>query len=82
MLLAKEGVRVTVVEQSSQVGGRTSAIDGGGYRFDVGPTFFMYPRILEEIFSATGHDLRQEVDMVKLDPKYRIHFGAPYLRPF
>ncbi|XHR29628.1 MAG: phytoene desaturase family protein [Chthoniobacteraceae bacterium] len=76
MLLAKEGMRVTVVEQSGRIGGRTSAIEEGGYRFDVGPTFFMYPRVLEEIFSATGHDLHREVEMVRLDPQYRITFGA------
>ena len=30
------------------MGGRTSAIEGDGYRFDLGPTFFLYPQILEE----------------------------------
>ena len=76
MLLAKAGLRVTVVEQSGRIGGRTSAIEANGYRFDVGPTFFMYPRVLEELFAATGHDLHKEVQLVKLDPQYQITFGA------
>jgi phytoene desaturase len=76
MLLAKAGLEVTVVEKQSRVGGRTSAIEGGGYRFDLGPTFFLYPQILQEIFQEVGRDLLSEVPMVKLDPQYRLVFGA------
>ena len=56
MLLAKAGLDVTVIEKQPHVGGRTSAIEGAGYRFDLGPTFFLYPQILEEIFTAVGRD--------------------------
>ena len=52
MLLAREGLEVTVVEKQPRVGGRTSVIEGDGYRFDLGPTFFLYPQILDEIFAA------------------------------
>jgi phytoene desaturase len=76
MLLAKAGLEVTVVEKQSRVGGRTSVIEGDGYRFDLGPTFFLYPQILEEIFSAVGRDLHREVPMKQLDPQYRLIFGA------
>ena len=43
LLLAAAGLRVTVLERSDRVGGRTSALTGEGFRFDVGPTFFLYP---------------------------------------
>jgi len=76
MLLAKAGLEVTVTESQPRVGGRTSAIEGDGYRFDLGPTFFLYPQILEEIFTAVGRDLHREVPMKKLDPQYRLIFGA------
>jgi len=76
MLLAKAGVEVTVVEKQPRVGGRTSAIEADGYRFDLGPTFFLYPQILQEIFQAVGRDLFKEVPMTKLDPQYRLVFGA------
>ena len=42
----------------------------------LGPTFFLYPRVLEEIFRAAGTTLQSEVEMVRLDPQYRIQFGA------
>src|SRR5512137_2820456 len=76
MLLAKAGLEVTVLEKQPRVGGRTSAIEGDGYRFDLGPTFFLYPQILEEIFATVGRDLHREVPMKKLDPQYRLIFGA------
>ena len=76
ILLASAGLRVKVIERLSGVGGRTSAIAAGGFRFDLGPTFFLFPRVLEEIFAAAGASLRDEVEMVRLDPHYRIVFGA------
>jgi len=57
------------------VGGRTSSIEADGFKFDLGPTFFLYPRVLEEIFAAAGASLGAEVEMVRLDPQYRIIFG-------
>jgi hypothetical protein len=41
----------------------------------LGPTFFLFPRVLEEIFAAAGASLRSEVEMVRLDSHYRIVFG-------
>ena len=76
MLLAKAGAKVTLLEKQPRVGGRTSVIEGEGYRFDLGPTFFLYPQILQEIFQEVGRDLYTEVPMTKLDPQYRITFGA------
>jgi phytoene desaturase len=76
MLLTRAGLQVTVLERSANVGGRTSTIQGDGFRFDLGPTFFLYPRVLAEIFQAVGRDLREEVELVRLDPQYRLIFGG------
>lgn len=76
MLLAKAGMDVTILEKQPRVGGRTSAIEAEGYRFDLGPTFFLYPQVLQEIFQEVGRDLFKEIPMTKLDPQYRIIFGA------
>jgi phytoene desaturase len=76
ILLACSGVDVTIVEKRSQVGGRTSTIHRDGFKFDTGPTFFLYPRVLREIFGAAGFDLEAEIPMVRLDPQYRIVYGS------
>ena len=75
ILLAAAGVKVKVLERLPTIGGRTSAIEANGFKFDLGPTFFLYPRVLEEIFAAAGTSLRAEMQMVRLDPQYRIMFG-------
>ena len=76
LLLAKSGVKVTIVEKREDVGGRTATIHQDGFKFDIGPTFFLYPRVLKEIFAAAGYDLNREVPMTRLDPQYRLVFGG------
>ena len=76
VLLAAEGRRVRVLERLPMVGGRTSSIVSDGFQFDLGPTFFLYPRVLDEIFQTAGTSLQAEVEMVRLDPQYRLIFGA------
>ena len=74
-LLAKAGARVTVVERLPHLGGRTSTFNAQGFRFDHGPTFFHYPRVLESILDSIGYNLWRELDLVQLDPQYRLVFG-------
>lgn len=76
MLLQRSGVQVTVVEKNKRVGGRTSTLEQDGFKFDIGPTFFLYPRVLKEIFADSGFDLDREVPMRRLDPQYRLVFGS------
>ncbi len=76
ILLAAAGRKVKVIERMATVGGRTSSIQADGFRFDLGPTFFLYPRVLDEIFRTAGTTLRDEVELVRMDPQYRIQFGA------
>jgi phytoene desaturase len=76
ILLAQAGLHVTILERLPRVGGRTSAIEANGFRFDLGPTFFLYPRILAEIYTAAGYNLYEEIDLIRLDPQYRLVYGA------
>lgn len=74
MLLAAKGCDVNVFERRSRVGGRTSHLVKEGFTFDIGPTFFLYPELLAEIFAESGADLEEEVELVRLDPQYRLVF--------
>ncbi|MBL9136347.1 MAG: phytoene desaturase [Verrucomicrobiales bacterium] len=76
ILLASSGVKVSIFERLPVVGGRTSTLESGGFKFDLGPTFFLYPQVLREIFAAGGASLDDEVPMTRLDPQYRLIFGA------
>ncbi len=76
MLLSRAGAAVTVFERHGKVGGRSASIEGGGFRFDMGPTFFLYPRVLEDIFAACGRDVHRAVELIRLDPQYDLIFEA------
>ena len=81
MLLAAEGADVTVFEKDPVVGGRTKTIGADGFRFDVGPTFFLYPQILQGIFARCGLEMADYVELRRVDPSYRLIFeGGPEVR--
>ncbi len=79
LLLAASGLDVTVFESQPVIGGRTARIElpseRGTYAFDRGPTFFLMPYVLEEIFEAAGHDLHEHAELSRLDPMYRLLLG-------
>ena len=75
LLLAAQGVEVLLFERDAVVGGRTQTFaTPEGYRFDVGPTFFLYPKVLSQIFAACGERLEDHVELKRLDPQYRLVF--------
>lgn len=71
MLLANSGADVTVLERHGRVGGRSATIEHNGFRFDRGPTFFLFGEVLERIFSACGRTLSREIDLMRVEPMYR-----------
>lgn len=75
LLLAKAGLKVKILEKSNVVGGRTKLVHKDGFTFDNGPTFFHYPEVTEEIFNAIGLDAHKELELIKIDPNYRLIFG-------
>lgn len=74
MLLAQKGYDVELFEKQSYVGGRTSEIRMGDYKFDMGPTFLNMLYIAEEIFDLTGRDIRDYVELYDLNPMYQLIF--------
>ncbi|WNQ10024.1 phytoene desaturase family protein [Paenibacillus aurantius] len=81
MLLASQGYEVTVYEKQPFVGGRTSRVQLGDYRFDCGPTFLMMPYLLEELFASAGRSVHDYVKLVELDTLYRLRFGEMDFEP-
>jgi phytoene desaturase len=72
--LADAGADVRVLEKNEQLGGRASRLHAEGFRFDMGPSWYMMPDVFERFF---GHFDRQPSDyyeLEQLDPHYRIFF--------
>jgi phytoene desaturase len=74
-LLQSRGFSVTLFESREKVGGRNSQISLGDFRFDTGPTFFLMPQVLAEIFQKSGKALEDYLKLKRLDPLYTLDFG-------
>jgi phytoene desaturase len=72
--LAQAGYRVTIFEKNTHPGGRVSIIEKDGFRFDTGPTLFLMPTMFSETYRALGEKMEDHLDLVRIDPTYRVHF--------
>ncbi|MDH7515605.1 MAG: phytoene desaturase family protein [Bacteroidota bacterium] len=73
--LQARGIAVTLFEKNGQVGGRASQLVRDGYTFDMGPSLVTAPDILDAVFQAGGKSMRDFVELVPLDPFYRVYFS-------
>ncbi|WP_265520278.1 phytoene desaturase family protein [Oerskovia flava] len=71
-LLARGGARVTLLERHDQVGGRAGTLEVDGFRFDTGPSWYFMPEVFEHFFALFGEDVDEHLDLVPLDPSYRV----------
>jgi diapolycopene oxygenase len=72
--LAARGYRVILFERNEWVGGKAAQLEGEGFRFDMGPTILTLPSVLRRIFAEAGRDIRDYLEMVRLDPQWRCFF--------
>ncbi|TFD58570.1 phytoene desaturase [Cryobacterium sp. Hh7] len=73
-LLAREGHEVTLLEARSELGGRAGVWNTDGFRFDTGPSWYLMPEVFEHFYRLLGTSAAEQLDLVKLDPGYRVHF--------
>jgi 1-hydroxy-2-isopentenylcarotenoid 3,4-desaturase len=73
-LLARGGARVTLLERHDTVGGRAGTLEVDGFRFDTGPSWYFMPEVFEHFFALLGERVEDHVDLVRLDPAYRVFF--------
>lgn len=75
-LLARDGHEVRVLERGSRPGGRAGVIRRDGFTFDTGPSWYLMPRVFDHFFALAGTSTDAELDLVRLDPGYRV-FSEP-----
>ena len=73
--MAKAGFHVTVLEKNEQIGGRASLMELGGFKFDMGPSWYWMPDIFERFFADFGRKVSDFYQLEKLSPGYRVYFG-------
>jgi len=72
--LRAAGLHVTLLEKRERIGGRAYQLKEKGYTFDMGPSLLTAPSIIDSVFRAAGRRLQDYVDLVPLDPYYRVFF--------
>lgn len=73
-LFARKGYDVTLVEKNANLGGRANIFSADGFKFDMGPSWYLAPDIFEHFFRLMGERVEDHLDLVKLSPSYRIFF--------
>lgn len=72
--MANKGYKVTVFEANEKAGGKLTQSIEKGYRFDMGPSVFTMPTLVDELFIISGKNPRDYFDYLSLDPVYRYFY--------
>jgi len=70
-LLAKAGMKVQLFEANNSLGGRADVWEKDGFRFDMGPSWYLMPDAFEQFFKLMGTSAETELDLVRLNPAYQ-----------
>lgn len=73
-LFAKKGYSVTVLEKNSNLGGRANIFEADGFKFDMGPSWYLAPDLFEHYFHLVGERVEDHLGLIRLTPSYRIFF--------
>lgn len=72
--LADKGYQVTILEKNEQPGGRARMFHAEGFAFDMGPSWYWMPDIIEKYFNRFGKSASDYFQLKRLDPSYQIIF--------
>lgn len=72
--LQAKGIQTTIVEKNATIGGHAYQFSKDGYTFDMGPSLITAPEIIQGVFSVAGKKMEDYLDLIPLDPFYRIYF--------
>jgi len=73
--LGARGYEVTLVDKLDKPGGRAYVYEQDGFIFDAGPTIVTAPFLLEELWELCGRRMSDDVELVPMNPYYRILFA-------
>nr|NIO37732.1 NAD(P)-binding protein [Candidatus Bathyarchaeota archaeon] len=73
-LLADSGFDVTVLERNEQPGGRARVLESKGFKFDMGPSWYLMPDVFERFFYEFKKTPNDFYRLIRIDPSYRIFF--------
>ncbi|HKX79806.1 MAG TPA: phytoene desaturase [Novosphingobium sp.] len=72
--LQSSGIETVVVEARDKPGGRAYFWERDGFTFDAGPTVITDPACLRELWSISGADMADDVELMPVSPFYRLNW--------
>lgn len=73
--LAQHGYNVTILEKNDQPGGRARMFSAEGFAFDMGPSWYWMPDVIERYFNRFGKSATDYFNLVRLNPSYQVIFS-------
>jgi phytoene desaturase len=70
--LAKKGYSVEVFEKNSMVGGRSQFFKADEFTFDMGPSWYWMPDLVDALFNDLGEKRSDYFKLTRLDPAYQV----------
>jgi phytoene desaturase len=77
--LAKSGYQVTILEKNDKPGGRGRSFAADGFVFDMGPSWYWMPEVMEEFFQDFGKSTKDYFQLKQLDPGYRVFINEGHV---
>ncbi len=78
-LLARGGAQVTLLERHASVGGRAGVWEHDGYTWDTGPSWYLMREAFDQFFALMGSSTEAQLDLIDLDPRYRVFFEGDHV---
>lgn len=74
--LAKQGADVNVYEKNETLGGRSRTFKDEGFTFDMGPSWYWMPELIDDLFQDLGEKRSDYFQLQRLNPSYKIFWKA------
>lgn len=72
--LAKEGFEVSIFEKNNELGGRARQFSESGFTFDMGPSWYWMPEVIESFYNDFGYTASDFYELKRLSPAFKIVF--------
>lgn len=69
--MARAGYRVVLLEKNKKVGGRAQSAEDTGFKFDLGPNWYVMPDLYEDFFQDFGTTPEDHYKLTRLSPAFR-----------
>lgn len=70
--LVKKGFQVEIFEKNTMPGGRSQVFQAEGFTFDMGPSWYWMPDVIDRMFEDLGENRSDYFSLTRLNPSYQL----------